>query len=566
MRYRKIFYLAVFLLIFSMITGCAPDEAEQSDEIENEADQVTAEEEPEEVEIDNIELTAYAEEIGFSLTSPEQDNFNANTALILEGAITETKDLTGDHLWVVFTAEEETEAFHDKEFSYYVKIEDGTFSRELNLHQGAGEYEVRVRAPSNKSNEEEIYYETAAFQVTNEDESIVREVEYTEYGVFNDVQLQSPELGWQNDAEGSVFIEGSVPEGHAGDMVLVQVEKDNEDRQIIFPIENGVFQGDVPLYFGEGVHHVRVQSYDEAEDLYYEAASFYADNQVEAAFAEMEKFNQYIERGVMLHEPAWNTKALQSNQEYRITGEIDPGMPGAEAITHIIVTVINLDAEDEEAGYVIPVENYQFDGLAYFRFGPGNYEVIVNVPDHERQNQSMFYFEGVARIQHEVTDIPDERGLLPSRGIESDHPVIIEQAEKITSGLTSDREKAEAIYQFVAQHVAYDVEKAEADIFNIDDSALSTLETGIGICQDYAFLATALFRAIGMEAHYVEGYAGERHAWVEVMADGEWLEMDPTWGAGYVQDGEFHFHYTDDYFDPDPAFLAETHTREGIMY
>src|SRR5690625_1980484 len=135
MRYRQVFYLAVFLLIFSMITGCAADEAEQSDEIVDEAKQVTAEEEPEEGENDNIELTAYAEEIGFYLTSQVRDNFNANTALILERTITETKALTGDHLWVVFTAEEETAAFHDKEFSYYVKIEDGTFSRELNLHQ-----------------------------------------------------------------------------------------------------------------------------------------------------------------------------------------------------------------------------------------------------------------------------------------------------------------------------------------------------------------------------------------------------------------------------------------------
>jgi hypothetical protein len=566
MGHQKMFYIAALLFIFSIVTGCTQDDEQPNERDNDEVVQVTTESEPEEEEIDNIKLTAYAEEVGFSLTTPEQDNFTANTTINLEGTIAEANHLMGEHLWVVISAEEPSGEIPENEFNYYVKIEDGTFSRELNLHQGAGEYEVNVRAPSNKTNEEEMYYETANFQVTNEDETVAMDVQYTEYGVLNDVQLNSPESGWDHNEEGTVLIEGSVPEDHSGDMVLVHVEKDNENRQILFPIEDDVFQGEVPLYFGEGIHHVRVQSYDEAEDLYYEAASFYADNQVEAAFAEMEKFNQYIERGVTLHEPAWNTNEMQSDQEYRIAGEIDPDMPGAEAITHIIVMVKNLDAEEEEAGYVIPVENYQFDGLAYFRFGPGNYEVIVNVPDHERQNQSMFYFEGVARIQHEVTGIPDERGTLPSRGIESDHPAIIEKAEEITSGLNGDQEKALAIYQFVTQHVAYDVEKAEADIFNIDDSALSTLESGIGICQDYAFLATALFRAIGMEAHYVEGYAGERHAWVEVMVDGEWLEMDPTWGAGYVQDGEFHFQYNEDYFDPDPAFLAETHTREGIMY
>lgn len=561
----RLYILFVFLLMFIFITGCSADDEEPALP-DNEGEQVIAEEKPQVTEIDPIQLTAYAEEVGFSLTTPEADNFTANTTIDLEGTIAEVDDLNGDYVWIVLTAEDPAADLPEAEFSYYVNIEDGAFSRELNLHQGAGAYEVSIRVPSNQSDEEEMYYETAAFRVINEDEAIVRDVQYTEYGVLHGLQLEHPELGWQEDGEGVVFIEGTVPEDHPGDMVLVQIEKDQKNRQILFPVIDGVFQGDVPLYFGEGLHHVRVQSYNEAEDLYYEAASFYADNQIETAFAEMEKFNQYIDRGVTLHAPAWSEDAVQTDQAYRIAGEIDPEAPGAEAITHIIVMVRNLDAEDEEAGYVIPVENGQFDGLAYYRFGPGNYEVTVNVPDHERQNQSMFYFESVARIQHEVTDIPDERGTLPSRGIESDHPVIIEKAEEITAGLTEDREKALAIYQFVTQHVAYDVEKAEADTFNIADSALSTLESGIGICQDYAFLATALLRAIGMEAHYVEGDAGERHAWVEVMVDGEWLEMDPTWGAGYVMDGEFHFHYNEDYFDPDPAFLAETHTREGIMY
>lgn len=565
MGQRKMLYIVITLFIYFILTGCTQDEVQRGEQDSEKAEQAAAEEETEE---DNtgIQLTPYAEEVGFSLTSPEQDRFTANTTINLEGTITETDDLTGNNLWIVMTAADALEELPGNEFNYYVPIEDGSFSQELNLHQGAGEYKVSVRAPSNQANEEEIYFETAAFEVTNEDEDVYREVEYTEYGVLNDVQLFSPEQGLDQHDEGTVFVEGSVPEDYPGEMVLVQVEKDNEDRQILFPVEGGTFQGEVPLYFGEGLHHVRVQSYNEEDDLYYEAASFYADHQGEKTFAEMEKFNQYIERGVTLHAPAWNEAALQTDQEYRIAGEIDPGMPGADAITHIIVTVINLDAQEEEAGYVIPVEDYQFDGLAYFRFGPGNYEVIVNVPDHERQNQSMFYFEAVARIQHEVNDIPDERGILPSRGIESDHPTIIDKAEEITAGLASDREKARAVYQFVARHIAYDVEKAEADIFNIDDSALSVLESGAGICQDYAFLATALLRASGMEAHYVEGFAGERHAWVEVMVDGDWLEMDPTWGAGYVRDGEFHFHYNEDYFDPDPAFLAETHTREGIMY
>ncbi|WP_327607490.1 transglutaminase domain-containing protein [Virgibacillus tibetensis] len=549
--------LVLFMIVGFVIAGCSNDDPIEEVKDDRALDGVATEE----IESADIQLTSYAEEIGFSLSTPKKEKFNANTKVDIKGKI-EADNLSGDYIWVVITREEAIEELETSDFTYYIDLQEGSFSKQMTLHHGAGNYQVSVRVPSNKSDEVGKYYETASFQVVNQDEAIKREVEYTEFGIQHTLQMTNPVRGIES-SEGSVSIEGTVPADHAGEMVLVQVEKDNENRQILFPIKESRFTGDIPLYFGEGIHVIRVQLFNEDDQMYYESASYYADNQIEMTFAEMEKFNQYVSRGVTLHEPAWDTVSIQNKQEYRVAGEIDPSAPGADDITYVMVSV---NKDDEESGYLIPVKDYQFDGLAYFRFGPGNYEVTINVPDNEKQDQSMFYYQGVARVQHEVTDIADERGLLPSRGIESNHPTIVTKAEEITAGLESDREKAKAIYQYVTQHVAYDVEKAANDTFNIGDSALTTLESGIGICQDYAFLATALLRAIGMESHYVEGYAGERHAWVEVNVDGNWLEMDPTWGAGYVQDGVFHFHYNEDYFDPEPAFLAETHTRDGIMY
>src|SRR5699024_2650455 len=128
-------------------------------------------------------------------------------------------------------------------------------------------------------------------------------------------------------------------------------------------------------------------------------------------------------------------------------------------------------------------------------------------------------------------------------------------------------QKAKAIYKYVAKNIDYDVEKYKADEFNLDDSAIDTLESKTGICQDYTFLTTALLRSINIESRYIEGHAGVRHAWVEAKVDGEWIELDPTWGAGYVtDDDEFISEYNEDYFDPDEELLTETHTRENIMY
>ena len=557
----------MFIVILLGIAGCSNEVAKHppADDRNGAEQQIEVEsEEPDERESADIQLSPYAEEVGFSLTKPTTAAFETNTAVEIQGSIEQTEHLNEKLIWVVITPEEPLEEFPENEFNYYISLNDGKFSKKMILHQGKGDYQVSIRVPSNESNETEKYYEAAVFDVKNQDEEIQWDIEYTAYGVNNRIQLAIPEAGLEN-SKASVPIEGTVSEDYAGDMVLVQVVKANESRQILFPVKNQQFSGEAPLYFGEGIHEIRIQTYNESDELYYEAASLYADNQTAAVFAEMEKYNSYIDRGVTLFEPAWQTVSTFNQQEYPVGGEIDPNAPGAAEINYIIVTVKHL-GKNLEAGYLIPVKDYQFEGLAYFRFGPGEYEVTINVPDLEQHDQSMFYYKGIAKIKHRVEGIEDNRDLLPSRGIESDHPAIIEKAEEITAGLNGDREKAKAIYEFVAKHVAYDVQKADDDIFNISDSAVSTLETGVGICQDYAFLATALLRAIGMESHYVEGYAGERHAWVETKIDGEWVEMDPTWGAGYVQDGEFHFHYNEEYFDPDPALLAKTHTREGILY
>lgn len=549
-------FLTIFILIGS---GCTIQEViEPSDRDENQF--ITKEKGVKE----HVKLTPYANEIGFSLISPEEQSFEAKTHINIEGNIEQTQDLNSAYLWVLITGTEEIEHADHNEFNYYVAIEDQTFSKQLTIPHGAGEYEVSIRVPSRHTEEVGMYYDVATFTVNNQDEEIEREVAYTEYGVHNQIQLISPEVGY-GESEGTVNIEGIVPSDHQGDMILVQVVKGNEKEQLTLAINDSKFEGEVPLYFGDGYHFIQIQMFNEEDELYYEAANFYVNNERPVVFAEVIQYSEYLSRGVSLDIPSWSQEAVLSDHEYRIVGEVDQTVPRSDEIDYIIATVNNID-EDLESTFLIPVENYQFDGLAFFRFGSGHYEVVISVPNTENQDQSKFYYQGIIKVNHQVTDIEDKRALLPARGIESEDPIIIQQAEDVIEGLDNERDKAKAIYKFVAEHVAYDVEKAENDIFNIGDSALSTLQSGIGICQDYTFLAIALLRAIGMEANFVEGDAGERHAWVEVKVDDDWIVMDPTWGSGYVQGGTFYFDYNEAYFDPEPDFLDETHTRDGIVY
>src|SRR5699024_12592430 len=95
-----------------------------------------------------------------------------------------------------------------------------------------------------------------------------------------------------------------------------------------------------------------------------------------------------------------------------------------------------------------------------------------------------YYYLSVLSLKHEVEDIDDKRDLLPSRGTESDDPVIIDKAEEITKGLDSDREKAKAIYEYVAKNIDYDDEKFEDDVFNLDDNDNEKHESRKGRGQD----------------------------------------------------------------------------------
>lgn len=76
----------------------------------------------------------------------------------------------------------------------------------------------------------------------------------------------------------------------------------------------------------------------------------------------------------------------------------------------------------------------------------------------------------------------------------------------------------------------------------VQTSAIEAWEGGAGVCQDFAHLALAVIRAMGVPARYCSGYLhpnadagvgqtveGESHAWIEYWA-GDWHAIDPTIG------------------------------------
>ena len=145
-------------------------------------------------------------------------------------------------------------------------------------------------------------------------------------------------------------------------------------------------------------------------------------------------------------------------------------------------------------------------------------------------------------VLHEAVELPggqDAGSLEPTSDMRA-------LALKITAGAANDKARMEAVYDWITANFAYDLEKLE-NITAFGAGAAYLLQTGKGICHDYADLAKALFTALGMEATYESGdvYPApgkqERHAWNHVKVDGIWYAMDTTWGAGFVVEDEGRF-------------------------
>ena len=130
--------------------------------------------------------------------------------------------------------------------------------------------------------------------------------------------------------------------------------------------------------------------------------------------------------------------------------------------------------------------------------------------------------------------------LKPTRHTDWDE-AMAQQARELA---TTDRpDVASAVSQlngFVGDRLAYEPGATE-----IGQPITEVLAAGVGVCQDYAHLAVALCRSIGIPARYVSGYlfsSNDRtgsingdfvrvqtHAWFEAAVPGQgWLPLDPT--------------------------------------
>lgn len=122
-----------------------------------------------------------------------------------------------------------------------------------------------------------------------------------------------------------------------------------------------------------------------------------------------------------------------------------------------------------------------------------------------------------------------------------------------------DYEKVQAVYDYLTENVSYDTVHKNNDYHTLKSTAYGALINHSATCQGYAVSAYRLLMELGVDCRVIRGNAinpaGEEvyHAWNEVRIDGEYYNIDATWGSQIDHDKYFLTSFTEDHI-PDPEY------------
>jgi transglutaminase-like putative cysteine protease len=123
---------------------------------------------------------------------------------------------------------------------------------------------------------------------------------------------------------------------------------------------------------------------------------------------------------------------------------------------------------------------------------------------------------------------------------------------------------AAASFLLSLNRVLHDTLQYDSNATGVDSTLQEVLESGRGVCQDYAHLMLAVCRGAGIPARYVSGYVlsadgvethaeQATHAWVEcLLPGGLWRGFDPTNNL-LANDRYVKAHIGRDYYDAAPT-------------
>ena len=141
-------------------------------------------------------------------------------------------------------------------------------------------------------------------------------------------------------------------------------------------------------------------------------------------------------------------------------------------------------------------------------------------------------------------------------------------ANFIQSNFKSDSDRIRAAFYWTASNIRYDLKDMNVTRYSEsrEDKINRALKSKMGVCSHYAAIFNELAEKMGIQSYVVEGYNKQNgketnlaHAWTAAKIDSKWYLFDPTWGAGYVNNGRFFKKFNNSYFKVEPSKIIATH-------
>ncbi len=243
-----------------------------------------------------------------------------------------------------------------------------------------------------------------------------------------------------------------------------------------------------------------------------------------------------------------NTKMIDDNRTFIDISDLCHGIIKVKVVQnenqHKLKTIIEKDKE-----------RYTYDLNSNGNFEPyplqmGNGKYSVKVLENVIDNRYAVIFG----TSFDLTLANDKAPFLSSHQIVryDENSRAVSLASEITQKVETDKEKIEAVCQYIVNNIAYDYQKADTVEPGYLPDCDRIIESGKGICFDYASLFAVMLRSLNIPAKLVTGYVAPDylyHAWNEVYIEGTgwvrinqfystykegagWLRVDTTFAAG----------------------------------
>ncbi|MHB1684206.1 MAG: transglutaminase domain-containing protein [Bacilli bacterium] len=241
--------------------------------------------------------------------------------------------------------------------------------------------------------------------------------------------------------------------------------------------------------------------------------------------------------------------------------------------------------------YAVPVSSSgTFADVLQIPFSADVYEVQAAPPLTTAQTSLNYMFatkQQTVSSQFTMTfqgqDSNQQLGMLASAWADWTDPAIQALASQITKGISSPLAQAQAVYNWEGQHIGYNGALLANGGYGWSTTQ-ETFSSGIGICVDYANVADALMRSLGIPTQMVVGYANngapvqvdnpnDGHAWNRSWIGNEWIYWDPTWARLYfvasatqIPGPGTPWSFQPQWFNPSAKVFNSTHQQAGIQY